>query len=143
MRATITASTIFLLTAFIAGCGVSKKIETIQNTQVPQVTAADEMAARVRLTAISDAEARYQVENNGDYASMDVLIQNHYIIDPGKGQLARYKFAVEVGDHHFSATAVPERYPMTGRQSFYIDETNVLRGADKGGAKATANDPNM
>lgn len=130
-----------LFSICIAACGVSKKIDEVQHTQVPQVTAADEMAARLRLDSIAKAEAQYQVMNNGAYGTMQDLIQNQFLVDPSKGQLGRYKFDLEVGEHGFAATAVPERYPMTGRRSFYIDESGVLRGADKAGAKATASDP--
>jgi len=35
---------------------------------------------------------------------------------------------------------VPTDYGTTGRTSYYIDQTNVLRGADHGGAAATVDD---
>ncbi len=38
-------------------------------------------------------------------------------------------------------SAVPINYGVTGFRSFYIDESGVMRGADKGGAPATADDP--
>ena len=41
----------------------------------------------------------------------------------------------------FEVTGVPLEYGVTGRWSFYIDETYVLRGGDKGGAEASSNDP--
>lgn len=37
--------------------------------------------------------------------------------------------------------AVPASYPKTGRRSFFIDETGVIRGANHGGAPATIDDP--
>ena len=61
--------------------------------------------------------------------------------DPSEGKLARYRFEVRVKPNGFEATAVPENYGVTGKQSFYLDETRTMRGADKQGAKATVSDP--
>lgn len=41
----------------------------------------------------------------------------------------------------FKLTATPRSYPKTGRRSFYIDETGDMRGANKMGAAANADDP--
>jgi hypothetical protein len=41
----------------------------------------------------------------------------------------------------FRFTLTPQQYGVTGRRSFYIDQTGVLRGADKNGAPADASDP--
>lgn len=41
----------------------------------------------------------------------------------------------------FRISAVPQAYGTTGLMSFYIDESGVVRGADKGGRAATADDP--
>jgi hypothetical protein len=40
----------------------------------------------------------------------------------------------------YEATATPIKYGRQGRKSFFIDETDKLRGADKQGAEATASD---
>src|SRR5262249_12849320 len=109
--------------------------------QLPQVTAADEMFARVRLIAIAKAEAQYQFEADGQYGTLEQLIQKGFIADPSQGQVARYKFEINLRPHGFDATAVPEKYGVTGDRSFFIDETNTLRAADKSGEKATAKDP--
>jgi len=109
--------------------------------QLPQVTAADEMAARARLIAIAKAEAQYQFEADGEYATLEQLIQKGFVGDPSQGQLARYKFDITLRPHGFDATAVPETYRVTGDRSFFIDESLVLRAADKHGQKATAQDP--
>jgi hypothetical protein len=39
---------------------------------------------------------------------------------------------VLVGDK-FQVTAVPDEYGKTGKTSYFIDRTNVLRGGDHGG----------
>lgn len=41
----------------------------------------------------------------------------------------------------FEIKANPEQYGVTGRTSFFVDNTGVVRGADHGGASADQNDP--
>jgi hypothetical protein len=143
-----------LLTVVIAsmsfsafGCaglvGSSSDNKNARPAQLPQVTAADEMVAKVKLLAIAEAEERYQVEADGEYATMDQLVQKGMFNDPSKGQLARYKFDIHVRPHGFDATAVPENYGVTGDRSFFIDETKTIRAADKHGEKATVQDPSL
>ena len=42
---------------------------------------------------------------------------------------------------HFTVSIVPTQYGRTGVRSFFIDETGVLRGADKNGLPAGPTDP--
>jgi hypothetical protein len=107
------------------------------------VTAANETAALTRLRAIADAERRYQVESGGAYATLDQLIQKGYVNDPSRGKLTGYRFDVKARDGSFEATAVPEKFGVTGTRSFFVDELNVVHGADKRGAEATASDPEV
>ena len=105
------------------------------------VTAANETAALARLRALAAAEARYQVDSGGDYGSLEQLIQKRYVNDPSNGKLTGYKFDVQVRPGTFQITAVPEKFGITGKRSFYVDESNIVRAADKKGAPATASDP--
>ncbi|MCI0491183.1 MAG: hypothetical protein L0229_31725 [Blastocatellia bacterium] len=123
------------LMATIAGCDIKT------NRQVPQVNVANELAVTMRLRAIADAEAFYFAESGGSYATLDELVEKGYVPDPSGGKLDGYRFDVRVKLDGFEATAVPKKFGITGRRSFYIDETKVLRGADKGGDPATASDP--
>ena len=107
------------------------------------VTAASETAAMARLRAIAAAEARYGIESGGEYGTLDQLIQNRYINDPSSGKLTGYRFEIRVKPGGFQVTAVPEKFGVTGTRSFYLDETNILRGADKRGALATVSDPEV
>ncbi len=109
--------------------------------QVGMVIAANEMAAISRLRSIVSAETSYQLESGGEYASLDSLIQRGTMGDPARGKLTGYRFEVRVKPGGFEATAVPERYGVTGKRSFYVDEARQLHGADKGGAQASASDP--
>jgi hypothetical protein len=126
-----------LVAIMITGCS--------QNQNPPEqsmvVTAANETAARARLHAIAAAEAQYQVESGGEYGTLDQLIQKRYVNDPSNGKLTGYRFEVQVKQGGFQATAVPEQTGISGKRSFYIDETYVMHAADKRGAPATASDP--
>jgi hypothetical protein len=118
-----------------------------QNQQSPKqsvmVTAANETAAVTRMRAIAQAEAQYMTMSGGEYASLEQLIAKRYVNDPSSGKLTGYRFDVQAKPTHFEITAVPEKFGVTGTRSFYVDETNVLRGADKKGAPATASDPEV
>jgi hypothetical protein len=143
LRTTTTA--ILLALSFpLFGCAIFIGNSDDKNqppAQLPQVTASDEMFARVRLIAIAKAEVQYQLDADGEYGTLEQLISKGLVGDPSKGQLARYKFEITVRAHGFEATAVPEKYGVTGDRSFFIDETNVIRAADKHGEKATVQDP--
>lgn len=127
-----------LLAFLLSGCVQTKEQRP---EQLPQVTVADELAAMTRLRAIAEAEGYYQIESGGGYATLEDLIQKGFLLDPSKGRLANYRFEVLVKPNGFEATAVPVKYPITGRRSFYVDESRVVRGADRGGSPATATDP--
>ena len=43
----------------------------------------------------------------------------------------------------FELAATPVEYGNAGRRSFYLDSKGVLRGADKHGAVATIDDPEI
>jgi len=136
-RASLRLIILLPLAVLIAGCG--SKTTVIE--QAPHATAANEIAAMARLTAIAKAEMMYQAESGGRFASLDELIQKGYANDPSKGKLTGYKLEVRVSSDGFQATATPEKFPITGKRSFYIDEGNLMRGADKGGAPANSSDP--
>lgn len=129
---------------FIAGtltACANQQEQPVQQSVI--VTVANETAAMARLRAIASAEANYGVESGGEYGTLDQLIQRRYINDPSSGKLTGYRFEIHVRPGGFQVTAVPEKFGVTGTRSFYVDETNVIRGADKRGAPATAFDPGV
>jgi hypothetical protein len=128
---------IALTAALLTGCSQQPAEQSVV------VTAANETAAMARLRAIAAAEAQYQVQALGEYGTLDQLIQKRYVNDPASGKLTGYRFEVQVRPGGFQATAVPEKFGVTGKRSFYLDETNVLHGSDKKGAPATAADPEV
>jgi len=125
-----------VIAGLIAACSTPQPGE-----QSVLVTAGNETAAMARLRAIAAAEARYQVDFGGEYGTLDQLIEKRYVNDPGNGKLIGYRFDVQVKPGSFQVTAVPEKAGVTGKRSFYLDETNVLHAADKKGAPATVSDP--
>jgi hypothetical protein len=59
------------------------------------------------------------------------------------GSESGYRFRLSVSDdgQSFRVIAVPAEYGRTGRLSFYVDQTNAIRGEDKEGQPATASSP--
>ena len=121
-----------------AACSTSRP-STVE--QIPQVIAANEAAAMSRLRAIVTAQQSYAIDSGGEFATLETLLQNGLLRNPSGAPLAGYQFTVKVKPGGFEATAVPERFSVTGKRSFFVDESRVLRGADKGGSPATAKDP--
>ena len=60
-----------------------------------------------------------------------------------RGYTARFTVtpSTTIEPPHFTVSILPTQYGRNGVRSFYIDETGVLRGADKNGAPADENDP--
>ena len=109
---------------------------------------ANEASAISTLRTISVAEAVFQsTAGYGDFGNLKELIREQ-LIHPGltngikNGYL--FKVAREKGSSEslpsFAAFAIPLSYRKTGRRSFYIDESGVIRGAHKKGFEANVND---
>lgn len=128
-----------LVAAMVTAC--TSQQQQKQPEQSVLVTAANETAVMARLRAIAAAEASYHVESGGEYGTLDQLVQKRYVSDPSTGKLTGYRFEVQVKAGGFQVTAVPEKFGVTGKRSFYLDETNIIHAADKKGAPATASDP--
>jgi hypothetical protein len=109
-----------------------------------------EAAAVWIMRLLSNAEAAYQstVGRGRLYGTLQQM-RDHQLIGEvlADGIKDGYLFRVRTDPGSpteapsFEVTAVPMEYGVTGRWSFYIDETYVLRGGDKGGAEASSNDP--
>ena len=100
------------------------------------------------LRTIANAEAAYEATvGNGAYGSLEQLGDAKmidYVLAEGHRYGYIFKLGVEKGSTEspasFHVVAVPRRYGRTGARSFYIDQTGVLRGADKRGAEGTVGD---
>ena len=85
---------------------------------------------------------------NGNYTSFQNLYSVNLISAPlSAGSLGgyNYNYTYVPGTPNtpatFTCTSRPISYGISGRRSFFIDQTGILRGADKGGAFANVNDP--
>jgi len=109
--------------------------------------AANEGVAIRSIRTISSAEATYQ-SLHGTFADMDQLGSSQLInAELAKGQRSGYKYKIELIDNGremppgFEAVITPIEYPWSGRRSFYLDQTGVIRGGDLNGRNATKDHP--
>lgn len=111
---------------------------TSQVSETPIVT--NESIAKSILRTIAAAQATFrETKGKGNYASLDELAREGLI---SKDLFEKYGYRIEVNvlSNKFEATAVPLEYGKTGRKSYFVDETQVLRGGDHGGGPATIAD---
>jgi hypothetical protein len=114
--------------------------------------------ARSRLQMIPQREEIYFKKNNrygnfdelGDKETRKQIAQANkqglspdYISRPLLSESQGYTINLNVTDDNFEAVAVPKEYGKTGKRSYFIDKSGVLRGADYKGKPATADDPIM
>jgi type II secretory pathway pseudopilin PulG len=111
--------------------------------------AANESATLRALRTIHGAEATYQAtKGQGSYGTLADLQRESLISnDLASGVKWGYRFKVETVDASkgrpaaFEVVAVPTEYGSTGKRSFFVDETGVLRGEDSHGLEANRNTP--
>ena len=100
----------------------------------------NEGVARGMLRGIASAQATYfKGRGAGRFASIDELVQEKLIPSDMDGKYG-YRFGVTTSGTTFEARATPVEYGKTGKMSYFIDESAVLRGADHGGGPATVAD---
>jgi hypothetical protein len=100
----------------------------------------NESMARGILYMITSSEERYRHEaGKGSYTTLDQLIAQGML---SKDMLENngYKIELTVSGDKFEATAVPTEYGKTGKLSYFVDQTGIVRGGDHGGGPATAAD---
>ena len=97
-----------------------------------------EEAAIATLRKIAAAESTRRAQQ-GRFATIEDL--------QAAGQVAKtlsagYRFAVTVSPdgQRFTAVATPAEYGVSGARSFFVDQTNVVRAADKKGGPASSTD---
>jgi hypothetical protein len=103
-------------------------------------TQMNEAMAQTALRSVAGSEASFKSDKgDGRYGTLDELLSEGLI---SKTILENYGYRTElsVSGNRFQATAVPLNYGTTGRLSYYIDESGVLRGGDHGGGAATIAD---
>ena len=95
------------------------------------------------LHMIANAEAQYKAgSKNGPYGSLEELV-NAKLFPMEQLDKYGYKFEITVIGDQFEAVATPKEYGKTGKRSFFIDKSGVLRGDDHGGGPATVADKTL
>jgi hypothetical protein len=90
---------------------------------------------------IASAEQRYKEgTGGGSYGTLEQLIAEN-LVQKDTMEKSGYRFEVTVSGDKFEVTAAPVEYGKTGKMSYFIDNTYVIRGADRNGASATSSDP--
>jgi hypothetical protein len=100
----------------------------------------NESIARSLLQTVASAESTFQsTKGDGRYGTLEELLTEGLI---SKDLLEKYgyKIDVAVSSNRFEAVAIPVEYGRTGRISFFVDESGVLRGGDHAGGAATLAD---
>ena len=109
-----------------------------ETNQPPLVT--NERTTSGVLSWIASAESTYSSgKGAGSYATLDQLVAEK-LIPRDVVENHGYKIEVMASGAKFEITAVPIEYGKTGRRSFFVDESNVVRGGDHGGGPATISD---
>ncbi len=89
---------------------------------------------------IASAEESYKATaGKGTYSSLDQL-EEQKLVNKKMLEVYGYKFDVVVSGDSFEVTATPVEYGKTGKRSFFIDKSGVIRGDDHGGGPANALD---
>jgi hypothetical protein len=100
----------------------------------------NEMIAMSALGMIAGAEETYKAgPGKGTYGSIEMLA-NEKLVQKDVFEKYGYRYDLFVSGDHYEATATPAEYPKTGKRSFFIDQTGVVRGDDHGGGPASSAD---
>lgn len=100
----------------------------------------NEMIAISVLQLIANGEENYKkTAGNGSYGTIDELVEHKML---GREMLDKYgyRFAITTSSQGFEAVATPVEYGKSGKRSFFIDQSKIVRGDDKGGGLATIAD---
>ena len=118
-----------------------------------------EGAALTTLLHIRNTQDDFKrVRGKGSYASFEELLPRpkpkeqikegeedyEYKFSPLNGQALErlgYNLALSAAGDKYTVVATPKEYGKTGRRSFFMDETGIIRGADRNGEPATSDDP--
>jgi hypothetical protein len=103
----------------------------------------NETMATYTLMHIANAEKIYKADKGqGHYGTLDDLTKANLMSDYFQ-QFKQYKFELTISGESFEGTATPIEYGAKARHSFFIDDTETLRGGDLGGRRATVSDSVM
>jgi len=107
----------------------------------PPATVQKERMAIGAMYMIAIGEEKYKTGTGaGSYGSLEQLIAEK-LVSKETIENSGYRFELTVTAAKFEVSAAPVEYGKTGKMSYFMDQTRMLRGADRGGASATASDP--
>ena len=90
---------------------------------------------------LATSEAQYKAgPGKGSYGSLQQMIDAQSF-PPNVLEKYGYNFQVTATGDQFEAVATPREYGRTGKRSFFVDKSGVVRGGDHGGGPATIADP--
>jgi len=125
---------------------------TFANAQTAPPRRFSEAMVLRSLRTIHGAQATYQATyGNGNFGSLQSLFHREFIDEAlASGSKYGYIYVVSIVPYAppstpptFTVTATPRSYRKTGLRSFFIATDGVLRGADRQGAPADENDPEI
>ncbi len=87
----------------------------------------------------------YSGKGAGTYATLDQLVAETLIPKEAVENVEKYGYKLDltVTGTAFEISAVPIEYGKTGKTSYFVDASNVVRGGDHGGGPATIADKPM
>lgn len=101
---------------------------------------ANEMIAISALQMIVNSEQQYKAQSkNGPFGTMQELVDAK-LFPLTEFDKYGYKYELTVVGDQFEAVATPKEYGKTGKRSFFVDKSGVIRGDDHGGGPATVAD---
>ena len=99
---------------------------------------AREQLVVAQLRTLKQAELAYFAEN-GKFATIDELVSSGALNHTP--EVLDYTIEIETTPGGYVVMAVPDEYGPDGRQSFYLDQSGIIRGADHNGGAPKPTDP--
>jgi hypothetical protein len=101
---------------------------------------ANEMIAVMALQSLVRVEETYKNSTGkGSYGEWNEL-QDLKLLPGEMFQTGAYRFTITASVDQFEAVATPREYGKTGKRSFFVDKSGVVRGDDHGGGPASIAD---
>ena len=89
---------------------------------------------------IASAEETYKTSvGKGTYGSIEMLAEQK-LVQKDVFEKYGYRYDIFVSGEQFEARATPTEYGKSGKRSFFVDKTGVVRGDDHGGGAASSAD---
>ena len=115
----------------IGGLTSARPLSPVADNEAHAISAL--MSIRVAQTAYKEGKGK------GSFATRAQLVSEN-LVPQILLETEGYRIEMTVTDDKYEVTATPSEYGKTGRQSFYLDESGIIRGADHVGQPATASD---